>query len=118
MSLCMFMNFCGSYGSLWVFIGLNASLFVLIGSYRSRCVLMDSNGSLWVCICLCSSLWILLGPNGSLWASASISRTLWGFQLIIIRTILAKFCEFRLHCLCVAIAHLMQFFFRIKPFKK
>ena len=44
-------------------------------------------------------------------SGASISRNLWGVQLIIIRTFLAKSCEFRLYCLCVAIAHLMQFFF-------
>ena len=42
-----------------------------------------------------------------------------GVQLIIIRTFLAKARKFCLHCLNVAIAHLMQFFFfGIKSFRK
>ena len=44
------------------------------------------------------------------WAGASISRNLWGGPTYNSQNFLAKSCEFRLHCLCVAIAHLMHFF--------
>ena len=43
-------------------------------------------------------------------AGASISRNLWGGPTYNSQNFLAKSCEFRLHCLCVAIAHLMHFF--------